>query len=190
MPWCPKCKTEYREGFTVCSDCGSPLVEAMKEDRPEDCIDEKTDSLNEPARLMQVGNEYEADNIIALLAGEGIPAYISHKGSGQYLSITMGMSNMGVDIFVPKSALQQAKEILADAKHDGSYHDENTGNDSEKDHLKDDTNCRKEQEEELQPISSNTKRVRLARFLLIPLVISLAYILVTLIRQAIQYFFS
>lgn len=27
MPWCPKCKSEYREGFSVCSDCGSVLVD-------------------------------------------------------------------------------------------------------------------------------------------------------------------
>lgn len=27
MPWCPNCKSEYREGFTVCADCGCPLVE-------------------------------------------------------------------------------------------------------------------------------------------------------------------
>lgn len=27
MPWCPKCKNEYREGITVCADCGTPLVE-------------------------------------------------------------------------------------------------------------------------------------------------------------------
>lgn len=26
MPWCPKCKSEYREGFTVCADCGSRLI--------------------------------------------------------------------------------------------------------------------------------------------------------------------
>ena len=24
---CPKCKTEYREGYTVCSDCGDQLIE-------------------------------------------------------------------------------------------------------------------------------------------------------------------
>ncbi|MBO4980684.1 MAG: hypothetical protein J6C84_02150 [Lachnospiraceae bacterium] len=27
MPWCPKCKNEYREGFTVCADCGCELVD-------------------------------------------------------------------------------------------------------------------------------------------------------------------
>ena len=27
MPWCPKCKSEYREGFTVCADCGGVLVD-------------------------------------------------------------------------------------------------------------------------------------------------------------------
>ena len=27
MPWCPDCGTEYRAGFTRCSDCGAALVE-------------------------------------------------------------------------------------------------------------------------------------------------------------------
>ena len=26
MAWCPKCKNEYREGITVCPDCGEKLV--------------------------------------------------------------------------------------------------------------------------------------------------------------------
>ena len=30
--WCPKCKTEYRDGITVCADCGTPLVEGSAED--------------------------------------------------------------------------------------------------------------------------------------------------------------
>ncbi len=29
--WCPKCRYEYREGITVCPDCGTPLVESLEE---------------------------------------------------------------------------------------------------------------------------------------------------------------
>ncbi len=31
MPWCPKCKNEYREGITVCADCGVELVASLDE---------------------------------------------------------------------------------------------------------------------------------------------------------------
>ena len=36
MLWCPVCKTEYREGFTVCSDCGTVLVTEVKADAEND----------------------------------------------------------------------------------------------------------------------------------------------------------
>jgi len=29
MPWCPKCREEYREGFKICSDCGTELVDEL-----------------------------------------------------------------------------------------------------------------------------------------------------------------
>lgn len=29
MAWCLKCKSEYREGYTVCADCGCELVEEL-----------------------------------------------------------------------------------------------------------------------------------------------------------------
>lgn len=32
MPWCPKCKNEYREGITVCADCGTALVDDIAEE--------------------------------------------------------------------------------------------------------------------------------------------------------------
>ena len=31
MPWCPKCKNEYREGITTCVDCNEALVEDLSE---------------------------------------------------------------------------------------------------------------------------------------------------------------
>lgn len=30
--FCPKCKTEYRPGFTRCADCGSDLVDRLPEE--------------------------------------------------------------------------------------------------------------------------------------------------------------
>lgn len=30
MPFCPKCEQEYREGFTKCHECGSPLVQTIE----------------------------------------------------------------------------------------------------------------------------------------------------------------
>lgn len=30
MPWCPKCKYEYREGYTTCSDCEIELVQELE----------------------------------------------------------------------------------------------------------------------------------------------------------------
>lgn len=31
MPFCPKCKNEYRKGFTECHECKIPLVESLEE---------------------------------------------------------------------------------------------------------------------------------------------------------------
>lgn len=31
MAWCPKCKNEYRDGITVCADCGTKLVDVLDE---------------------------------------------------------------------------------------------------------------------------------------------------------------
>lgn len=42
MPWCPNCKTEYREGIEKCADCGSTLVSSLNE---EERVDESCSLL-------------------------------------------------------------------------------------------------------------------------------------------------
>jgi hypothetical protein len=32
MPWCPKCKTEFQDGYKACSDCRSELVDELPEE--------------------------------------------------------------------------------------------------------------------------------------------------------------
>lgn len=51
MPWCPKCKNEYKEGYTVCADCGCELV----------------DSLDEAPVAVYFGSEEEIDGILTFL---------------------------------------------------------------------------------------------------------------------------
>ncbi len=53
MPWCPKCKNEYREGILVCSECGIDLVESLdneKEQEKEDIVaasEENTEDIED-----------------------------------------------------------------------------------------------------------------------------------------------
>lgn len=41
MPWCPNCKDEYREGITVCADCGATLVDDLSLCENEECNEEE-----------------------------------------------------------------------------------------------------------------------------------------------------
>lgn len=61
MPWCPKCKSEFRSGFTVCNSCGVRLVDrlsdldkisaaSISEEQSADEADENTALLNPSLR--------------------------------------------------------------------------------------------------------------------------------------------
>lgn len=52
MPWCPKCKNEYKEGIKVCADCGCQLFDTLGAEMvaffgPEDEADKLLDYIEE-----------------------------------------------------------------------------------------------------------------------------------------------
>jgi hypothetical protein len=63
MLWCPKCKTEFREGFNICSDCAVELVECLNEDKKQYDIYKD----DEWCLLLKIQNEREADIVEALI---------------------------------------------------------------------------------------------------------------------------
>jgi len=109
MPWCPECQAEYRQGFTVCSDCGHELIEQAE------FVEERVTEPDEWAFLVNFEDDREVVIIESLLASCGIPLHRKYKGLGGYFKILTGMSAFGVDLYVPKSQLEAAKEILNSA---------------------------------------------------------------------------
>ena len=61
MPWCPKCETEYREGITVCADCGSVLVDDLSDKKAVVEIETISQSMEE------VLQDMSEEEVVALL---------------------------------------------------------------------------------------------------------------------------
>lgn len=86
MPWCPKCETEYREGITVCADCGSALVESLSAQEefpasktPEEMIQNMSE---EDARIFLEETQKEAMERRKQLA-EGPSVYVESSKKAQ-----------------------------------------------------------------------------------------------------------
>ena len=77
MPWCPKCRNEYREGFTVCADCGVELVDRLGEAKADTVkiISGPTEEMNRVYEFLQdnkIKGVYleESEEGITLIQGE------------------------------------------------------------------------------------------------------------------------
>ncbi len=100
--FCPKCKSEYVDGFDTCADCGSGLIEQLPNE---------SESEFEYVELIAIA---ETNNLglIALaksiLTSEGIKYYINDM-----YSYIPGPS-MFIKIHVPITESTKAKELLKD----------------------------------------------------------------------------
>ena len=108
MPWCPKCKKEFREGFTRCSDCDTELVNQLEQIKSD-----KENTENDTfVFLINVKDEIEYKLLEAKLKQASIPILKKYRESGGYLTILTGNTLFGIDIYVPSKFLETAKEII------------------------------------------------------------------------------
>ena len=67
----------------------------------------------EPAFLTHCGPlDFEAEMIQSMLEAFEIPSIRTLPGDGAFGEVILGMSGNGVDIFVPKSMLETAQELM------------------------------------------------------------------------------
>lgn len=105
MPWCPRCRSEYRTGFYNCADCGTELKEGNLPVEHHQTAGERW------ARLVNVYDDNEAQLVAGMLKSAGIPVLMKSQGAGGYMRIVMG-TELGVNLYVPESALNTARKII------------------------------------------------------------------------------
>lgn len=67
-----------------------------------------------PAFLMHAGgNPLDTEITISLLEAYGIPAVCTYPNDGEFGKLIIGHAGGGVDIFVPETMLEDAKNILS-----------------------------------------------------------------------------
>ena len=103
MPWCPKCKNEYRAGIAICPDCKEELMEELTESVALDFVP-----------LFQTDNEELKNKLVKYLI------HCGHKvqEESSVVETEEGTQNVHA-IFVPKADYQEAmKEIRTVISYD------------------------------------------------------------------------
>lgn len=99
--FCPKCKSEYREGFYKCTDCGADLVGSLPPEPVEDFGDEE---------FVEVFSTYSQGDIAfikSVLDGEEITYFF--QGESSIMLIAAGAY---ARLMVKAKDAQRAREIL------------------------------------------------------------------------------
>lgn len=97
--WCPKCRSEYRDGFAVCAECGSPLVEVLP-----------AAPAPEPVFLTETEGD-EAWILPELLHRAGIPCYL-YRGNGLFEPMTPDGTVPG-RLYVDERHLESARRCMS-----------------------------------------------------------------------------
>lgn len=105
--FCPICKTEYRIGFTRCSDCDVPLVDSVENVRPA-----TGDAPPKPELLWTGTDPTVSDMIKAALDDAEIPYHETSRDFG----LIPGLSPPVTAFFVPSRVAEEARAVLKEVQ--------------------------------------------------------------------------
>jgi hypothetical protein len=118
--YCPRCGAEYRPGFDICADDGTPLVPGPRpEPSPEPVLAPEPTGVPGSrwvpvARFMR---EEEAHLLAGRLESEGIEATVYPAWQGGYYGESV---NLPISVMVPEHRLLEAREIVEEIERMGS----------------------------------------------------------------------
>ncbi len=107
--FCPKCRDEFREGYTFCKKCNIDLVNELP------ALESKaanTYTQNPETFLISVYDDNQAKVIESLLRAYKIPALRRYNLLGHYFQLYWGLTVFGIEIYIPANALTIAQGIL------------------------------------------------------------------------------
>lgn len=84
MPYCPKCRYEYRPEITKCPECEEYLVAALSEDTDEDTINDE--EFADWAPICRLTAQSYAELLVEALESKNITAIV-YSGTG-YFGVT------------------------------------------------------------------------------------------------------
>jgi hypothetical protein len=105
MPFCPKCRYEYKTGVEVCPDCGLKLVPELGEEPAEELIDE------ELVCVATFPFEIPAQEAKLKLASHGIKSVIWNEKVAQ-TDIILAWADGGVKLMVLEHDAAEARRVL------------------------------------------------------------------------------
>ena len=106
MPFCPKCRSEYRPGFTRCTDCDLELIKSLPEEKPEEFNQADVELIE----LATFPNSSEAEMIQELLEDNGISTVL--RGDVDPLGLASGAES--ITLLVEEAKLVEAQKLYED----------------------------------------------------------------------------
>ena len=118
MPWCPKCGSEYRDGFTECASCGVKLVDKLTDEQKKQAeMEERRDmvlpeGMSLPVAVFTAKNRLEAESIEDMLRDNDIPVFDRPAAFRQIQSYSGADARFGVELVVDASQTARARQLI------------------------------------------------------------------------------